>query len=105
MPPHDAGQESSMRSPLDGHARPDRLARWKERLGAVALLVSLAWLGTNFLYSDQVDLYSSRGPVTSVHQMWEAQCSACHVPFTPINGHSWELPFLGDVHESSQRCQ
>ena len=105
MPPHDASPERSLRSPLDGHAQPDLLARWKERLGAVALLVSLAWLGSNFLYSDQVDLYAVRGPVASVHQMWESQCSACHVSFTPISNHSWGAPFLGDVHESSRRCQ
>ena len=105
MPPHDAGKERSTRTPLDCHKQDDSLSRWKERLGVVALLVTLAWLGTSFWLSDQGDFHASRGPVASVHQVWDTQCSACHVPCTPISSHSWAAPFLGDAQSSSQRCQ
>src|ERR1019366_257468 len=97
--PHDAGKERSTRTPLDCHTQPDLLARWKERLGGGALLVTLAWLGANRLWSDQRDFYASRAPVASVHQSGDAQCRACHVPFTPISSHSWAAPFLGDAKE------
>jgi hypothetical protein len=105
MPPHDAGKERSNRTRLDCHKLDDSLSRWKERLGVVALLVSLAGPATSFWLSDQGDFHASRGPVASVHQIWDTQCSACHVPFTPISSHSWAAPFLGDAQASSQRCQ
>lgn len=94
-----------MRTPLDRHKQDDRIARWKERLGGVALIASIAWLATNVVWSDDLDFYSSRGPVASVHGPWETQCSACHASFTPISSHSWGAPFLGDASVSSQRCQ
>src|SRR5260370_10334336 len=103
MPPHDAGKERSSRIPLDCHTPSDSLARWKERLGAAAFFVSMAWLGASLVLSDQRDFYASRGPVASVHQIWDAQCSACHESFTPISSHSWAAPFLGYAHASSQR--
>ncbi|MBI3822746.1 MAG: hypothetical protein HY289_08700, partial [Planctomycetes bacterium] len=62
-----------MRTPLDCHRHADLLARWKERLGGGALLLCVGWLATNLVLSEEGDLYSSRGPVTSVHRSWEAQ--------------------------------
>jgi hypothetical protein len=105
MAAHDTGKPPSVRTPLDCHTQPDPLARRKERLGAVALVVTLAWFGADLVWSDQGDFHASRGPVASVHQTWDAQCSACHVPFTPISSHSWAAPFLGNPKESGQRCQ
>jgi hypothetical protein len=105
MPPHDADKERSTRMPLDCHTQADGLARRKERLGVVVLLMSVAWIGTSLVLSDQGDFHASRGPVAAVHQTWDTQCNACHVPFTPISSASWGAPFLGDPHASSQRCQ
>jgi hypothetical protein len=101
----EAAKERSTRTPLDCHTQADSLARWKERLGGGALLLSVVWLGSNFFTSDQRDFHASRGPVAAVHQIWETECQACHGDFTPISSNSWAPPFLGDPLESSKRCQ
>src|SRR5436309_2225759 len=103
--PHDAQKEPAPRTTLGWHEQSSRVAYWKERLGIVALSASVLWLATNLVASDQQDFYSSRGPVASVHQMWGANCNACHVSFTPISSHAWGAPFLGHAEVSSQRCQ
>jgi hypothetical protein len=105
MPAHDAGKPASTRPPLDVHQRVDPLLRWKERLGYLALLATLAWLGLSVALSGQADFHASRGPVAAVHQNWETNCQTCHVDFTPISSHSWAAPFLGDPAQSTQRCE
>lgn len=105
MPAHDAAKSASLRPPLDVHQRVDPLLRWKDRLGYVALVITLAWLGLNVALSGRADFHASPGPVASVHQTWENNCQACHVDFTPISSKSWAAPFLGDPARSTQRCE
>ena len=95
MPPQETGKQRAARIPLDYYKHSDCLGKWKTRLGWLALIVPLAWLGTNFALSNQQDFYSSRGPVSAVHQTWDASCSTCHVNFTPISNHSFALADSG----------
>lgn len=105
MPAQETGKQRAARIPLDYYKHADGLERWKLRLGGLALVATLAWAGTYFALSEQRDFHASRGHVAAVHQSWNAECSACHVDFTPISSYSWAPPFLGDPKKSSERCQ
>jgi hypothetical protein len=105
MPAHDADKPASTRPPLEVHQRVDPLLRWKDRLGYLALVVTLAWLGLSYALIGQANFHATRGPVAAVHQTWETNCQACHVDFTPISSGSWVAPFLGDPAQSTQRCE
>lgn len=105
MPPQETGKQRAARIPLDYYKHSDPLERWKLRLGGLALVATLAWVGVQSVLSEQRDFQASRGAVAAVHQTWDSQCSACHVDFTPISSHSWAPFFLRDPNESSTRCQ
>jgi predicted CXXCH cytochrome family protein len=105
MPAQETGKQRATRIPLDYYKHSDALERWKVRLGGLALVVTLAWIGTHFALSEQRDFHASRGTVAAVHQTWNAECSACHVNFTPVSSHSWSPFFLHHPKESSTRCQ
>jgi hypothetical protein len=95
----------STRPPLDVHRRVDPLLSWKDRLGYVALVLTLIGLGASYALTGRTDFHAERAPVAAVHQAVEANCQACHVDFTPINSRSWHAPFLGDPLQTSQRCE
>jgi hypothetical protein len=104
MPPQETGKQRAARIPLDYYKHADVLESWKLRLGGLAMIVTLTWVGLHFALSEQPHFHASRGSVASVHQAWDAQCSACHADFTPISSHSWAPPFLRDPADSN-RCQ
>jgi hypothetical protein len=107
MATHETGKQRASRIPLDYFKRPNAVERWKLWLTAIALLLTVGWLGWGFVRSDQGRMRYSRGPVASVHATWEAQCDACHISFTPIDSspRDWTTPFLGKAHGSDARCE
>jgi hypothetical protein len=105
MAAQETGKQRAARMPLDYYKRPTRLERWKERLGALALLVTVAWLVGGLLRKDQGELRYSRGPVAHVHQTWEANCTACHEPFVPIQSDHWATTYVSAGREEGHRCQ
>lgn len=84
------------------------LDTWKGRLGWIAGGVCVLWVGVSSWMGKEVHFHASRGQVASVHQVWNDQCSTCHVPFQAMSSHSWTpgfLPFLHPAAASEQKCQ
>jgi hypothetical protein len=98
-------RQRAVRIPLDYFKQADALTRWKLGLTALALLVALGWWTTGLATSAGGRLRYSRGPVEAVHATWEANCDACHAPFSPINGAHWSTSLLGTAHETGSRCE
>lgn len=86
MPPQETGKQRAARIPLDYYKKPDRLGRWKRGLGVLALLLAVGWPLAALVRGHRAELDYSRGPVAAVHATWDANCNACHVPFSPISG-------------------
>jgi hypothetical protein len=107
MPARETGKQRAVRIPLDYYKHPDRIERWKLGLGGVALAAAVAWpvLGLIPLggLPDAVEETYSRGPVAAVHATWEADCAACHTPFSPIRDQGVGADLLG-AHEGSAKC-
>ncbi len=103
--PRETGKQRAVRIPLDYFKQADGLTRWKLGLTALALVLALSWWASGFVTSDEGRLRYARGPVASVHATWEANCEACHAPFSPINGAHWSTPILGKAQESNSRCE
>jgi len=105
MAPQETGKQRAARIPLDYYKHADLLESWKLRLTGIVLLISLGWAGIHFALGGQRHFQASRGPVAGVHQVWDAQCNACHVGFTPISSNSWAPFFLHSPTDSSTQCQ
>ncbi|MBI3411763.1 MAG: hypothetical protein HY040_25815 [Planctomycetes bacterium] len=109
MAQRESGKQRATRIPLDYFKAANPLEKWKGLLGWAALLIPAAWLGASYVLSlargQEPDLHASRGPVAAVHQAWNAQCSACHVPFQAISSHSFVPPLMGDATTSDQTCK
>lgn len=82
MAAKETGKTRALRIPLDYFKRPDPLARWKLWLAGIAFLLSLGWAGAVCLR--QNSHAAERGPVASVHALWESRCDSCHQPFVPL---------------------
>jgi hypothetical protein len=101
----ETGKQRAARIPLDYYKKPNRLERWTLWLGLAALLATGGWLAAGLLRDDRGRGNYSRGPVAAVHAAWESNCTACHVPFTPINGPTWASAWVDNPHASNQRCE
>ena len=112
MPLRETSRQRSSRIPLDYFKRRDAIARWKLWLSLAAALVVGAWLtglGWDFrawtLRAERSRVLASRGPLNRAHAMWDAECEACHIPFTPINGSAWTSRYVANSRASDARCQ
>jgi hypothetical protein len=108
MSPRETGKQRAIRIPLDYYKRPDRLERWKLRLGGAALVAALAWPALGFVplagVGEHIEKTYARGPVTAVHATWEADCTTCHTPFAPIRGPNAAANLVGASHAGSEKC-
>jgi predicted CXXCH cytochrome family protein len=103
--PADPGRSRPARIALDYFKQSDSLRRWKWILTVAATVVALAWILSGILFSDGGRLRYSRGPVASVHAMWDAQCESCHSSFQPIQGDAWAASIFGTAGDAKcQRC-
>ena len=50
---------------------------------------------------EQIDILR-HGPVAAVHAAWDGECSACHVPFTPMSSENWMNAIGRDPHASEE---
>ena len=48
---------------------------------------------------------ASKGPLARPHAMWETNCEACHVPFTPVNGSRWSPSLRSGSHAGDDSCR
>jgi hypothetical protein len=101
--PADPGQTRPARIPLDYFKQTDGVRRWKLILTAVAVAATVVWLLSGLLQSDGGRLRYSRGPVASVHAMWDSQCDACHSSFQPIQSDTWASAIVGT--DGDAKCQ
>lgn len=82
-------KQRATRIPLDYHARPEEIRRWRfvftglATSGAVALVAAIG--GSRAWHATAV----SPGPVARVHATWDAKCLACHESFAPIHSGAW----------------
>jgi hypothetical protein len=94
-------KEKSARVDWGYHARPTPLARTRRVLwlaAAVLVVAPLTGLTAAAVVGrspPQFSLAASRGPLASPHAAWDAQCEACHTPFSPIGSDRWFDTLLG----------
>jgi hypothetical protein len=105
MAARETGKQRASRIPLDYYKKRNFMERWKLWLTGAALLLFLAWLAVGLLRSDQGRFRYSRGPVAAVHAMWDDNCDACHVPFTPLSADHWSAALVGQVQTTNERCE
>ncbi|MFL5244937.1 MAG: hypothetical protein ACJ8FY_22775 [Gemmataceae bacterium] len=98
MPSRETGKQRAIRIPLDYYKQRSPLDRWKLRLTAVALVVSLGWWASGYVFPARGNMKYAHGPVAWSHAGWEAQCEVCHLPFSPINGNDWAARFMAGGH-------
>ena len=103
LPPNEAKRRTAHIEP-DYLTRRSRFESWKGRLAWMAALVSVAWFAIAALAGREQQL-ASRGRVTHSHAMWENNCQACHVDFTPISGSAGGLSLASWAHASDANCQ
>jgi hypothetical protein len=77
---------------------------WKGRLVLIAAVAAIGWIAIAALANREQQL-ASRGPVANAHAIWEHDCQACHIDFTPIAGSAGGLALTGWAHASDANCQ
>src|SRR5438270_7043342 len=70
----------------------------------VLLLLVLALVYAAVGLRGRGPLRHAPGPVAAVHATWEAQCDACHVPWTSLTGKSQTAAILGKSPGDSGLC-
>jgi predicted CXXCH cytochrome family protein len=110
----ETGKERQSRIDLYYYRQPDAQARWRGRLTLLALLVFGLWVAlapmpgrglTSGLSLFQQASLASKGPLARPHATWEANCEACHIPFTPVNSSRWSPSPRAGSHAGDAACQ
>jgi hypothetical protein len=113
MPTPETGKQRAERIPLDYYTRPGPVVRVRSWLGGLALLGAVAWPvlgwvaqrpGLQWIPANDYH-FAAPAPVAQAHAIWEADCGACHTPWTPIRGSGWQTDVLGCAANGSDRCQ
>ncbi len=73
-------------------------------LAGVAVLGTCVWLALGFATSDGGQSRYSRGQVAKVHEKWNNDCQACHVPFSPISEQSLFMSHPSPADKNCQDC-
>ncbi len=110
--PRETGKQRTGRINLDYYKTRDRLTRGKLWLSVVAALAVVFWvsgLGWDVRgwanRSERTLSLITPGPLARVHATWDAECEACHVPFTPIDGSAWTARFVPHARGGDTHCQ
>jgi predicted CXXCH cytochrome family protein len=109
----ETGKQRKSRIDLD-YYRQDRTVRRRGRLGVLAALGALIWIGLGPVWDRrhpgairifQQDRLASPGSLARVHATWESNCEACHHPYAPVNESRWSpLAWLG-ARAGDTKCQ
>ncbi|MBW3597096.1 MAG: cytochrome c3 family protein [Planctomycetes bacterium] len=95
----------ALQIPLDHFRGARGVAAAKWMLAAAAGVAAAGWLAVGYFQPGGGNLRYAPAPVAAVHQMWEAECNACHIPFAPIRDDaafvSWRRPQAGDASGES----
>jgi hypothetical protein len=103
--PRETGKQRASGIPLDYFRHRNSLDRGKLILAAVVAAVTAGWLSAGSLSGRRAAAWYSPGRVTAVHAMWENDCSACHVNFTPIASDAAAASLFGDKAAIDAKCQ
>jgi predicted CXXCH cytochrome family protein len=88
--------------PPDRHRFAGPLEQWQFWVPIALVVLAVSWrvvahCSTAVPGSD----WHSPGPLADVHAVWDAQCSACHDPGTPVTAANW----LRITHAADARCK
>src|SRR5438876_3706010 len=101
MAARETGKQRASRIPLDYYKGWTRLERWFYAGGLAGVVLAVAWpVAAYVTRDDHGDMLYSRGPVTAKHATWDANCTACHEPFSPMHE---RVGFAGDS-VTNQKC-
>jgi len=57
------------------------VARWRTRLSALALVLSVGWIASRAVDKEERYADVSHGPLIEAHGTWSHRCDVCHIPF------------------------
>jgi hypothetical protein len=100
----DTGKQRAARIPLDYFKRYNPLERGKLWLVAAALAVGAAYVAWGFFHGEAAARRASPGPLSDPHAAWEAQCTACHVPFQPMRPDALATRWDNESRVADQQC-
>lgn len=103
LPPNEAKRRTARIEP-DYLRHTSTIDAWKGRLALIATVAAIGWFVIAAL-GDLEQQLATRGPVANAHAIWENNCQACHVDFTPISGSAGGLALTDWAHASDQNCQ
>jgi hypothetical protein len=103
LPPNEAKRRTA-RIETDYLARRSPTEIWKRRLVWMAAAIPIGWFAIAAL-TDREQRLASRGPISHSHAIWENDCQACHVDFTPIAGAAAGLSLPSWAHASDANCR
>ena len=81
--------------------RPSQFQITRRWLIVAGLAAAVAWCGWAAI---DAALHVAPGPVHAAHAKWEKDCSACHVPFSPIKNDTW-LSTAQTRHVMDAKCE
>jgi hypothetical protein len=110
----ETSKQRQSRIDLGYYRFPDAQARRRGRLTLLALLIAGGWILAAPIWGRgrdagvrlfQQGALASKGPLARPHAIWETQCEACHVPFTPVNGSRWSPSLRTGSHAGDDQCR
>src|SRR5438128_649526 len=110
----ETGKERRSRIELDYYHRPDPLARWRGRLTLVVILAAATLVAVGSIWSrdrsagiriPEPSRLATKGPLAQPHAIWDSECAACHVAFTPINASRWSPSLWSGSRAGDARCK
>ena len=103
LPPNEAKRRTARIEP-DYLRHRSGWEAWKGRLTLIAALAAVGWIAIAAMRGREQQL-ASRGPVAHAHAIWENDCQACHIDFTPISGSAAGFALTDWAHASDANCQ
>jgi hypothetical protein len=65
--------------------RPAGLIRYKNRLALAALALAVLWVGFEAFFPTRASSTHTHGALSNPHAMWDNNCAACHIGFSPAD--------------------
>ena len=105
MPGSETGKQRASRIVLDHYRKPDSLVRTKRAVAALVTVLTCSWVAWGLIDTPNGNLRYSHGPLSAVHEKFEANCSKCHIPYRPIKREAWITSLPGWEPSSAGQCQ
>ena len=110
----ETSKQRRSRIDLTYYRRPDAQLKRRRRLTLLALVIAGGWFAAAPLWGRGRDAgvrffqhasLASKGPLARAHAIWDANCEACHVPFSPVNGSRWSPTLLVGSRVGDESCR